>query len=300
MQKHRIKLPSCELAWYEWGERQDSLHTVMLLHATGFHAQCWRQVIKPLPRDQHILAVDMRGHGQSSNHPITDWGDIWRDVGALIEALDVRNILGVGHSMGGYVSLSLASMLPGRYEGLILIDPVILDPIHYATPTSYGSEPSEHPVSRRRNQWRDWQEMFDAFSRRHPFCLWDPKVLRDYCEHGLTPRDADGEDGFELACPPLVEASVYVNSATKNPHELLDRVSVPTWVVRGHERDFEELAKSGRMDFSASPTWPELAEHLPDGKDFHWEDLSHFIPMQAPERVAGLILSFLEDMRSTS
>ena len=298
MRDYRFKLPSCEIAWYEWGEKDENRHTLMLLHATGFHAQCWRQVVKALPSDQHIIAVDLRGHGRSSNHLVTDWTDVREDIRAFIKALDLSNILGVGHSMGGYASLCVASLLPERYSGLVLIDPVILHPIHYTEPANYGTEPSEHPVSRRRNHWRDWQEMFDAFRCRHPFSLWDPRVLRDYCEFGLAPRGADGKDGFELACPPLVEASVYVNSATRSPHDFLERVTVPTWVVRGYERNFEELAKSGRMDFSASPTWPELAQRLPDGRDFHWQELSHFIPMQAPERVARLIRRFSLELLS--
>ncbi|MCY4324386.1 MAG: hypothetical protein OXD00_12000, partial [Gammaproteobacteria bacterium] len=52
----------------------------------------------------------------------------------------------------------------------------------------------------------------------------------------------------------------------------------------------------GRLDFSASPTWPELAARLPNGKDFYWPELSHFIPMQAPERVAALIGEFLDEV----
>ena len=293
MREHRFQLGSGELAWYEWGERGQSAHTVLLLHATGFHARCWRQVVAALPEDQHVIAVDQLGHGQSSNQPISDWSELYHDICSFIEELDLRDILGVGHSMGGYVSLWAASDLPERFKGLILIDPVILDPIHYSEPAVYGTDPREHPTSRRRNHWQNWQEMFDAFSGRHPFSLWDKRVLRDYCEYGLKPREPDATDGFELACPPLVEASIYVNSTTKSPLHLLDRVRMPTWVVRGYERDFEAMAATGRMDFSASPTWPELASHLPNGKDFHWHELSHFIPMQEPERVAELIKSFM-------
>ena len=43
------------------------------------------------------------------------------------------------------------------------------------------------------------------------------------------------------------------------------------------------------MDFSTSPTWPEVAAQFPDGTDIYLPDYTHFIPMQNPELVAGYI-----------
>ena len=293
MEAQTLSTRNGELAWYEWGERDptNSRATILMLHATGFHAQCWRQVIAALPPDQHVICLDLPGHGASSNTLQDGWHGVCDQALYFVETLDLDNLVGVGHSMGGYVIFSLTAAETHRYRGSLLIDPVILDPVRYESPMAYGSDPAEHPTARRRNHWRDWQEMFEYFKARHPFSLWDKRVLRDYCEHGLVKRS--DLNGYELACPPLIEASIYVNSATASPLHLFSQVTVPTWVLRGYERDFEEVAKSGRMDFSASPTWPELAERLPNGRDIHWDDLSHFIPMQAPERVAGLIGGFL-------
>jgi len=43
------------------------------------------------------------------------------------------------------------------------------------------------------------------------------------------------------------------------------------------------------MDFSKSPTWPQLADGFPAGRDVYLPELSHFMPMQAPELVANYI-----------
>ena len=43
----------------------------------------------------------------------------------------------------------------------------------------------------------------------------------------------------------------------------------------------------------ASPTNPWLAQILSKGRDEHWQDVSHFIPMEVPERVARLIVDAL-------
>ena len=67
--------------------------------------------------------------------------------------------------------------------------------------------------------------MFERFHKRPPFDLWQPQVLRDYCEYGLLP---DG-DGFVLACPPEIEASIYQHSNAPDsnlyPVDPLDRRS---------------------------------------------------------------------------
>src|SRR3546814_6326349 len=68
------------------------------------------------------------------------------------------------------------------------------------------------------------------FADRPPYANWDPRVLADYCTYGLLPA-AEGE-GFELACPPALEASVYQNALRTNPHEWLHYLSVPSTLIR--------------------------------------------------------------------
>jgi len=48
-------------------------------------------------------------------------------------------------------------------------------------------------------------------------------------------------------------------------------------------------ASSQEVDFSASPTWPELADQFQRGQDVLLPELSHFIPMQDPSLVADFI-----------
>lgn len=298
MKQHRLALETGELAWYEWGvlNRNESASSLLFLHATGFHAQCWRQVIARLPADQHVICADLRGHGQSSKELHSDWREFSDDIIDLIEHLDLKRIVGVGHSLGGYATLTTLATRPERFSGAILLDPVILNPSTYEHALLHGTDPSDHYTARRRNQWRDWQEMFEAFRSRHPFSLWDERVLRDYCEFGLTPRNGAGETGYELACPPLVEANIYVNSSSRSPLGQLDAIHAPVWVVRGLERDWDEAQRTKKIDLSSSPTWPELAERLSNGRDIYWPELTHYVPMQAPGRVAQLIRSFLSEL----
>ena len=217
----------------------------------------------------------MRSHGRSQQiAPPMHWPDFAVDVAALGETLGWRDAIGVGHSMGGYAIALAAAMRPGMFRALILLDPVIMAPESYT-----GHWVVEHFARKRRSRWDSADEMFERFRGRGPFKAWDEQVLRDYCDYALN--------GSELACPPEVEGSIYENCtlADASPYQFhLERIDIPVLIVRSAV-EFE----LGFTAMEASPTDPRLAGKLARGQDEHWVDVSHFIPMEAPSRVAELI-----------
>ena len=278
MREDRVTVRGVDLAYFEWGNPAGP--TVLMLHATGFHARCWDGVVRSLGDDHRVIAVDQRGHGRSDKRGPYEWSEFGADAAALVDELDLEEVVGVGHSMGGHAVTQAAAQRPHRFRALLLIDPVILDPTVYADHPMFASAEA-HPVARRRNRWQSVEEMFDRFADRHPFNLWDPAVLLDYCRFGLL---ADG-DGFELACPPLVEASIYQGSAGRDIGDAIRTLPHPVAVLRAQGRDADTRG-TGTMDFARSPTWPGLAAAFPNGRDIHHPELSHFIPMQRPDLVA--------------
>ena len=69
--EYRGTFNGTDLCWFEWGEPKAGETSLLLAHATGFHARCWDQVLHRL--DQHAVAVELRGHGRSSNDGPFDW-----------------------------------------------------------------------------------------------------------------------------------------------------------------------------------------------------------------------------------
>lgn len=282
--QHELQTSQIRMTYFEWGDPQGPV--ILLVHATGFHARCWDRTVAALPEGYRVVAPDMRGHGRSDKRGPYRWADFGRDLEELCVALELRGAIGVGHSMGGHCVTQVAAHAPGTFSRLLLVDPVILDPALYAASRHGGFDSAEdHPVARRRNHWASWEEMYQRFADRHPFSLWRPEVLEDYCHYGVLPR-ADG-DGFELACPPLVEASIYMGNAESDVHDLIPDIDVPVVVLRARAR---EPGDADVMDFSRSPTWPRLAEEFPNGRDVYLPELTHFIPMQDPELVARFIV----------
>ena len=278
MREGRVVLRGVELVYFEWG--QPAGPTVLMLHATGFHARCWDGVIRELGDGVHVIAVDQRGHGRSTKAPPYDWGAFGADAAAFVEALDLDDIIGVGHSMGGHATVQAAGAHPDRFRSLLLVDPVILDPAAYRIPAPFQSA-QDHPVARRRNRWMSPEEMFERFKDRHPFSLWVPEILRDYCRFGLVPQG----EGFVLGCPPQVEAAIYTGSAGRDIGGVIGGVTQPVAVLRAMARPASD-PRAGPMDFARSPTWAGLAAAFPNGRDVHYPQLTHFLPMQAPDLVA--------------
>jgi pimeloyl-ACP methyl ester carboxylesterase len=271
-----------ELQVYEWPAAGP---TVFLAHATGFHGRCWDQVVAKLP-DYRCIAVDMRGHGLSSQPPPPYlWRYFGEDVAALGRDLGLEGALAAGHSKGGYAITLATALEPSLFSRLLLIDPVILPRAAYAASRGEG----EHFAARRRNHWESPEAMFESFKGRAPFNSWDPAVLRDYCTYGLVPNP-EGK-GFVLACPPAVEAATYAGSAGGDIYPEIERIEIPVRVLRARQRTSESIAG----DMSGSPTAPDLASHFKQGEDVPQPQYSHFMPMEDPGFIAGQIREMAGD-----
>lgn len=265
------------LAAYEW---EGSGPPLLFVHATGFHARLWDEVIRSLP-GRRAIALDLRGHGRAEKPPIDDggeaysWAHFGEDVAAVVRKLDLRGVVGVGHSMGGHSVTMAAGLETERFAGLALVDPVIAREIR--APDGEQGGPSF--VAKRRDSWASPDEMFDRFRGREPHSRWQPEVLRDYCEYGLLPDDHG--DGFHLACPPRTEAIIYA-MGSHDLHDAIGRLDIPARVLRARPPDPANPAAA----FDGSPTDPSVASWFGHGQDVFLPEHSHFLPMEAPALVA--------------
>ena len=275
----QIAANGLQLNVYEWPGREPA---VFLAHATGFHGRVWGQIVEGLGGLQ-TFAIDMRGHGRSEKpEPPYAWKSFGEDVAAVAHALGLKGAIAAGHSKGGHAITVAAALRPEIFGALVLVDPVILPREAYSEPRALPE--GEHFAARRRNRWASAEEMYERFVDRAPFSLWDRRVLRDYCDYGLIPAP-DG-NGFVLACPPRIEASIY-GAGIGGVHDIYEdvaAVTAPVRVLRGRPR-----STGDSYDMSASPTAPDLAQHFRRGEDVFLPKYGHFLPMEAPALVASHI-----------
>jgi pimeloyl-ACP methyl ester carboxylesterase len=239
-QRIRIESGNARLALARWGEAGSGKPPALLIHGTGFVAEVWDEVASGLAASHTVYALDRRGHG-ASHKPANDsyhFLDFASDACAVIEALELDDILGVGHSAGATDLLLAATMLPRRFSRLFVMEPTIMDPRAKPAGDTGLSEPgmaSVRGVLRRQAEFENAAAAFQRFRTAPAFADWSERALRAYVQHGFASL-ADGR--VRLLCRPEIEAAmlrpifeameqVYAGDQRGNPFARLSQISCP-------------------------------------------------------------------------
>jgi pimeloyl-ACP methyl ester carboxylesterase len=110
---------------YEWANECDGTGRPMLLvHGLASNARMWDGVAQELSaRGHRVVAVDLRGHGQSTKPDDGfDFTTITDDVHAVIESLGGEKPVVAGQSWGGNVVIELAARFPGLTHAVACVD----------------------------------------------------------------------------------------------------------------------------------------------------------------------------------
>jgi 3-oxoadipate enol-lactonase len=95
---------------------------LVLLHGLGGQASTWDTVGAEFARSHRVLAIDLRGHGDSDRPGVYSFELMRDDVLGVLDQLDLDRVNLLGHSMGGTVAYLIAEQEPGRIGRLILED----------------------------------------------------------------------------------------------------------------------------------------------------------------------------------
>ncbi|GEP32640.1 hypothetical protein NSZ01_04080 [Nocardioides szechwanensis] len=95
--------------------------TIVLLHALGCTGLLtWFPAIEPLSRRFRVVTMDQRWHGQGIQSPEFSLYDCADDVGALIDVLELEDVIVGGFSMGSIVAQRVWRQHPEKIQGLVL------------------------------------------------------------------------------------------------------------------------------------------------------------------------------------
>src|SRR5688500_16669932 len=115
------------IAVHVWGEPGSP--GLVCLHGVTSHGRHFRPLAEWLADRFHVLALDLRGHGDSTWEP--PW-HLEQHVEDVLAATPADACVWLGHSFGGRVAYEVAAAAPGRVERLVLLDPAIRVPAHVA------------------------------------------------------------------------------------------------------------------------------------------------------------------------
>jgi len=97
---------------------------ILVVHGLSYFSWDWLEVAQALGAGREVIAMDLRGFGDSDWSPAKDYSvaSMAQDLVAVLDHVGWERALLVGHSMGGRSATWVAARHPGRAAGLVLVD----------------------------------------------------------------------------------------------------------------------------------------------------------------------------------
>jgi pimeloyl-ACP methyl ester carboxylesterase len=197
------------------------LPTMLCVHGGAANGHWFDFVAPELRAGYHVLALDLRGHGDSDwiDPPAYQYAQYAADVAAVVEKLNLNDFVLIGHSMGGTVSLVYATTYPGRVKKLIIVDTTMsLAPDRIAKLHEVGS--------RKGTNYPTQEELVARYRLRPGTSMAAPGVVRHIARMSSR-QGADGTWRYKF------DRNVYATREPLNGVLLWDRIRIPSLVVKG-------------------------------------------------------------------
>lgn len=255
------------LHYLDWGNV--SAPPLLLLHGGRDHAHSWDWVARELKEDWHVIAPDLRGHGDSAWSPDGAYflPYFLYDLAQLIHQQGWQDLSIVAHSFGGVISLRYSGMFPERIRRLAVIEGL-------GPPPEFAAELERKTVDAR---FRDWFVEQRGFGSRPPKryasvaealarmrvenAHLSEEQARHLTVHGVS-RNEDGSyswkfDNYVRAFPP-------VDITPQERHALWGRITCPV------------LLLNGRNSWAADPAQTGDAKHFQNARTVMYENAGHW------------------------
>ena len=243
------------LARYEWGDA--SLPALVCLHGVTSHGRHFRPLAERLSERFHVVAFDLRGHGDSTWEP--PW-NLEQHVVDVLEAAPGGRCAWLGHSFGGRIAYEAAAAAPDRVERLLLLDPAIRLPPYVGLVTAENARRDRSYVSFEEGIDRRYEESVLSTAPRE-------LVEAELREH-LVP-DEEGRWRYRYCQSAVVAA--YGEMTREQP--AFTRVHIPTLLLLGetsylpydallddHVAALGDLLEVVRIPAGHTVLWDALAE----------------------------------------
>ncbi|MDA0352994.1 MAG: alpha/beta hydrolase [Chloroflexi bacterium] len=263
----------------EWGDTRTK-HAVLLLHGYAETSEIWLDVGPDLGREFRVIALDLRGHGQSSYATNQDYSRTAQveDLEAIVEQLGLRSVTLVGHAMGGADAICYAAEHPESVSALVLVEtaPEVL---------RSGMEALRRLVGTA-DQFGSLEEAIEAFRPFYPYATTEQLERRAL--GALKSNNGAYVWDFDPVFRDATARPIEPDPGQRRFHDLwecADRLQCPMMIVRGAETDMLTPEAIQRLHRRVVGSRVSLIE-----------EAGHPVPTDQPSMLALNIREFLQSI----
>jgi pimeloyl-ACP methyl ester carboxylesterase len=237
------------LHYVDWGN--ESAPPMLLVHGGRDHCRNWDWVAEAFRDRYHVIAPDLRGHGDSqwliggSYNQI----DYVYDIAQLLRQTHMNPVTIIGHSLGGSISLMYAGLYPETVTKLVAIEGM-------GPPPDLVKQRIEQPFEKRLHFWvDDLRKLSGRMPRRYASLeealermqAENPHLTETQARHLTIHGSNQNEDGsYSWKFDNYVRAFPPVGLDFQQQYHLWSRIACPTLLIRGTESWASDPIKDGR------------------------------------------------------
>ena len=271
------------LRYVDWGN--EDAPPMLLVHGGRDHCRNWDWVAYALREEYHIIAPDLRGHGDSqwvrggSYHLI----DYVYDIAQLLHQRQHAPATIIGHSLGGWISLLYGGLHPEALAKLISIEGW--------TPLSVLAALIGQPVADRLQAWTEGlRQIAGRLPRRYPSLEEACARMREENPHLTEPQarhltihgSNQNEDGtYSWKFDNYVRAFPPAGLSIREQQELCRRIRCPTLLIRGTESAASDPKQDG------------LTQQIQHAQVANVQGAGHWVHHDQLDRFLAIVRAFL-------
>jgi len=266
------------LHYVDWGNPDGP--PMLLIHGGRDHCRNWDWVAEHFAKDYHIIAPDLRGHGDSQWEASGNYTQISYvyDIAQLIQQKNMHDVTVIGHSLGGAIALMYTALFPERVKKLVAIEGMGPSP-------SLAAKQAEISINDRVRSWVDdmrklsgrlprrYDTLDDAFKRMRDE---NPHLSEEQARH-LTLHGANqNEDGtYSWKFDNYVRVFSMSGLPNEEVKKMYGEISCPTLLMRGEESWASDPVADGRTQCFNCPI--EYQSFANAGHWVHHDQLDGFV-----------------------
>jgi esterase len=269
-----IAINGLQLHYVEWGRPGNP--SLVLLHGFQSNAHTWDTFSQAMADTYHVLALDQRGHGDTSWAPAGNYApeSSVSDIDGFITALRLAPTVVIGHSMGGRHAAMVAANYPDKVRKVVIVDTAA------EFPPAMRSQQSTTDAPPQPETFDTFEEVVQNGIKQYP--LTPEAELRHANYHNLY-RGVDGKWSWRWDIN-LLQWRRRNRSAPGDLYTYLQRIQCPTLLIRGQ-----------RSPLLTPEVAQKMIQALPNGRTVDIANAAHTVNADNTPEFNAVTAAFLKE-----